>query len=77
MARSKNQYQEINLANLGSTYYNILDVSNSKIVSALIEQSSELGLDSEVVKKISFIIESEISKTKDWGFDTLSKSIKS
>jgi len=76
MPRSKNNTEQLDHRKLGQTYYNILDVSSQKIIERIIENSRELGLSNETVKKLSEIVSYEIIKTKDWGFDILSKNIK-
>ena len=76
MSRSKKNTEQLDHRKLGQTYYNILDVSSQKITERIIENSSELGLTQETVRKLSEIVNAEIVKTKDWGYDILSKNIK-
>lgn len=75
MPRSKNNTEQLDRRKLGQTYYNILDVSSQKITERIIENSNELGLTQETVRKLSEIINSEIVRTKDWGYDILSKNL--
>ena len=75
MPRSKNNTAQLDHRKLGQTYYNILDVSSQKITERIIENSNELGLTQETVRKLSEIVNSEIIKTKDWGYDILSKNL--
>jgi hypothetical protein len=76
MSRSKKNTEQLDHIKLGQTYYNILDVSSQKITERIIENSSELGLTQETVRKLSEIVSAEIIKTKDWGYDILSKNMK-
>ena len=75
MPRSKNNTSQLDHIKLGQTYYNILDVSSQKITERIIENSNELGLTQENVRKLSEIVNSEIIKTKDWGYDILLKNL--
>tara|TARA_Y100000592_G_C5231997_1_gene204294 strand:+ start:187 stop:417 length:231 start_codon:yes stop_codon:yes gene_type:complete len=75
MPRSKNNTTQLDHRKLGQTYYNILDVSSQKITERIIENSNELGLTQETIRKLSEIVNSEIVKTKDWGYDILSKNL--
>lgn len=60
----------INL-DLGKSYYNIMEVFKNKVVSSLIEKSSELNLDRNVLEQISFVIGAEVDSAKSWGYDQL------
>lgn len=76
MPRTKTTNEnQFNYAKLGQAYYDILDVSSQKISERIIENSAELGLNQETVRRITEIVNSEIVKTKDWGYDILSKKI--
>ena len=75
--KSKNTLNEIKFdyAKLGQAYYNVLDVSSQNIEERIIENSNELGISQETIKKITEIVNSEIIRTKDWGFDIISKIV--
>ena len=60
----------INL-DLGKSYYNIMEVFKNKVVSSLIEKSTELNLDRKALEQISFIIGAEVDSAKSWGYDQL------
>ena len=60
----------INL-DLGKSYYNIMEVFKNKIVSSLIEKSTELNLDRNALEQISFVIGAEVDSAKSWGYDQL------
>ena len=76
MPRLKSNSTQLDHRKLGQAYYNILDVSSQKITERIIENSNELGLTQETIKKLSEIVNAEIVKTKDWGYDILSKNLK-
>jgi len=60
----------INL-DLGKSYYNIMEVFKNKVVSSLIEKSTELNLDRNALEQISFVIGAEVDSAKSWGYDQL------
>ena len=60
----------INL-DLGKSYYNIMEVFKNKVVSSLIEKSTELNLDRKALEQISFVIGAEVDSAKSWGYDQL------
>jgi len=67
---SAQNLDNINL-DLGKSYYNIMEVFKNKVVSSLIEKSSELNLDRNALEKISFVIGAEVDSAKSWGYDQL------
>ena len=68
------------LAKLGRSYYDIVDVFNQKIISSFLEDHESLRKGSIsndefkalVIKKLS----SESEKFKSWGWDVLLKNIR-
>ena len=60
----------INL-DLGKSYYNVMEVFKNKVVSSLIEKSTELNLDRNALEQISFVIGAEVDSAKSWGYDQL------
>lgn len=56
---------------LGKNYYNVMEVLKNKVVSSLIEKSSELSLDRSTLEKISFVVGAEVESAKSWGYDQL------
>lgn len=64
-------------ASLGRKYFDVLDTYTNKILSNLVEQSVDLGIDKENLKKISLMLEAEKVKAKNWGFDQISSTISS
>lgn len=62
-------------AELGRKYYDVLDAYTNKILSNIIEESSNLGINKENLKKISNMLEQEKAQVKNWGFDQISKII--
>lgn len=75
MSRAQKKTPAPNLDNinldLGKSYYNIMEVFKNKVVSSLIEKSSELNLDRNALEQISFVIGAEVDSAKSWGYDQL------
>lgn len=75
MSKTQKKASAPNLDNinldLGKSYYNIMEVFKNKVVSSLIEKSSELNLDRNALEQISFVIGAEVDSAKSWGYDQL------
>jgi len=73
------QDNKVNIAKLGRSYYDIVDVYNQKIISSFIENSEKLRtgqLNNEEFKRL-FVenVTKESEMFKSWGWDVLSKNI--
>ena len=62
-------------AELGRKYFDVLDTYTSKILSNLVEDSNNLGIGRDNLKKISSMLEQEKAQAKNWGFDQISNII--
>lgn len=62
-------------AAVGRKYFDVLDTYTNKILSNLVEESGNLGIDKEKLKKISAMLEQEKAQVKSWGFDQISSII--
>lgn len=75
MSKTAKKSLELNVDNvnldLGKSYYNIMEVFKNKVISSLIEKSSELNLDRSTLEKISFVVGAEVDSAKSWGYDQL------
>ena len=75
MSKTAKKAPEFNVDNvnldLGQSYYNIMEVFKNKVISSLIEKSSELNLDRNTLEKISFVVGAEVDSAKSWGYDQL------
>lgn len=75
MSKTAKKSLELNVDNvnldLGKSYYNIMEVFKNKVISSLIEKSSELNLDRNTLEKISFVVGAEVDSAKSWGYDQL------
>ena len=75
MSKTAKKAPEFNVDNvnldLGKSYYNIMEVFKNKVISSLIEKSSELNLDRNTLEKISFVVGAEVDSAKSWGYDQL------
>lgn len=75
MSKTAKKAPEFNVDNvnldLGKSYYNIMEVFKNKVISSLIEKSSELNLDRSTLEKISFVVGAEVDSAKSWGYDQL------
>ena len=77
--KASTEQKPLNIAKLGRSYNDIIDVYNQKILSALLEENERLrrgqlsneDFKNQVIKKIS----SESEKFKSWGWDILSKNL--
>jgi len=67
----------VNIAEFGRKYYDVLDVYSSKVISKIVENSSQLNIDKNTVQEINNIIMSETASAKNWGVDQLIKAINS
>lgn len=74
-ARSTKQ-KEINTAEFGRKYYDVLEVYSQKIMSQIVEKSRDLDMSKDTVQAINNILKEETAKAKSWGFDQLIKSVK-
>ena len=75
MSKTQKKASAPNLDNinldLGKSYYNVMEVFKNKVVSSLIEKSTELNLDRNALEQISFVIGAEVDSAKSWGYDQL------
>jgi len=62
-------------AELGRKYFDVLDTYTNKILANIVEESNNLGIDREKLKKISDMLEQEKAHVKNWGFDQISNII--
>tara|TARA_B100000212_G_scaffold231448_1_gene175930 strand:+ start:413 stop:649 length:237 start_codon:yes stop_codon:yes gene_type:complete len=77
MPSKKTQSQNnINTAEFGRKYYDVLEVYSQKIMSQIVEKSNDLNLQRETLDQINNILLDETSKAKNWGFDQLIKVVK-
>jgi hypothetical protein len=66
----------IDTAKFGRKYYDILDVLSNKLMSSIVENSSELNINKEELKKLNKIVKNELVQARGWGFDQLISIIK-
>tara|TARA_Y100000310_G_scaffold330759_2_gene402994 strand:- start:128 stop:361 length:234 start_codon:yes stop_codon:yes gene_type:complete len=71
--KSKNN---INTAEFGRKYYDVLDVYKQKVMSQIVEKSRELNIDKATIKVLDNILVEETAQVKNWGFDQLIKVVK-
>lgn len=64
--------KEINFTKVGKTYYDIVDVLESKISAELVEKFSE-SVKKDVLEKIVLCVKSETTNAKSWGVDQIRK----
>tara|TARA_B000000557_G_C20544004_1_gene346055 strand:+ start:271 stop:528 length:258 start_codon:yes stop_codon:yes gene_type:complete len=73
------QDNKVNVAKLGRSYYDIVDVYNQKIISSFIENSEKLRLgqlnNEEFKRLVVKNITQESEMFKSWGWDVLSKNL--
>ena len=77
--KTSTEQKTLNIAKIGRSYNDIIDVYNQKILATLIEESERLrrgqvsneDFKNHVTKKIS----SESEKFKSWGWDILLKNL--
>ena len=74
--KKKNNNNNVNLAKLGSTFYNIMEVNRDKILNSIISSSKDLNIESSTIEEISKLISAEIETSKGWGYDALVKALK-
>lgn len=74
MATKKKNIANIK-AELGRKYFDVVDTYTSKILSNIVEESSDLGINRENLKKISDMLEQEKAQVKNWGFDQISNIV--
>lgn len=72
--KSKNN---INTAEFGRKYYDVLDVYKQKVMAQIVEKSRELNIDKTMIKELDNILVEETAQVKNWGFDQLIKVVKS
>ena len=60
---------------LGQKYYSVMDVLKGKLTSLLLENSRELSIEIDTVKKIDSLLSLEIDSAKSWGYDQLKVEI--
>ena len=75
MAAKKNNKANLK-AELGRKYFDVVDTYTNKILSNIIQDSNNLGIDREKLKTISAMLEQEKAQVKSWGFDQISNVIK-
>ena len=75
-SKEKNTQKSLNVAKFGKKYYDVLEVYSQKIMSQIVERSTELDISKENLAKVSDILNEETTKAKNWGFDQLIKSIR-
>ena len=73
----KTSQSKLNIAEFGRKYYDVLDVYSNKVISKIVENSSQLNIDKNTVQEINNIIMSETASAKNWGVDQLIKAINS
>ena len=66
----------VNIAEFGRKYYDVLDVYSSKVISKIVENSSQLNIDKNTIQEINKIIAAETANAKNWGIDQLIKAVK-
>ena len=75
-ARKTQSQNNINTAEFGRKYYDVLEVYSQKIMSQIVEKSNDLNIQRETLDEINNILLDETSKAKNWGFDQLIKVVK-
>lgn len=60
---------------LGQKYYSVMDVLKVKLTSLLLENSRELSIEVDTIKKIDSLLSLEIDSAKSWGYDQLKVEI--
>ena len=60
---------------LGQKYYSVMDVLKGKLTSLLLENSRELSIEVDTIKKIDSLLSLEIDSAKSWGYDQLKVEI--
>ena len=76
MPAKKENRKEVNTAEFGRKYYDIVDVFSQKLMSQIVELKNESQLSDEVMVKLSNVVMKESTSFKDWGFDQLVKVVK-
>ncbi len=76
MPAKKEVRKEINTAEFGRKYYDIVDVFSQKLMSQIVELKNDSQLSDEVMVKLSNVVMQESTSFKDWGFDQLVKVVK-
>ena len=74
--KTKSQEPKVNIAEVGRKYYDVLDVYTNKVISKIVESSSELKIDKKTMIEINKIIHEETASAKSWGIDQLIKAVK-
>lgn len=60
---------------LGQKYYAVMDVLKGKLTSQLLENSRDLSIEVDTIKKIDNLLSLEIDSAKSWGYDQLKVEI--
>jgi hypothetical protein len=76
MANKKEVSKEVNTAEFGRKYYDIVDVFSQKLMSQIVELKNDTKLSDEAMTKLSNVVMQESTSFKDWGFDQLIKVVK-
>lgn len=76
MPVKKEVRKEVNTAEFGRKYYDIVDVFSQKLMSQIVELKNEAKLSDEVMNKLGNVVMQESTSFKDWGFDQLIKVVK-
>jgi hypothetical protein len=74
--KTQTNQNTVNIAEFGRKYYDVLDVYSSKVISKIVENSSQLNIDKKTVQEINKIITTETASAKNWGIDQLIKVVK-
>lgn len=76
MPVKKEVRKEVNTAEFGRKYYDIVDVFSQKLMSQIVELKNDAKLSDEVMNKLGNVVMQESTSFKDWGFDQLIKVVK-
>jgi len=76
MPAKKEVRKEVNTAEFGRKYYDIVDVFSQKLMSQIVELKNDAKLSDEVMNKLGKVVMQESTSFKDWGFDQLIKVVK-
>jgi len=76
MPAKKEVKKEVNTAEFGRKYYDIIDVFSQKLMSEIVELKNDANLSDDVMLKINNKIVQQTTSFKDWGFDQLVKVVK-
>lgn len=76
MPAKKEVRKEVNTAEFGRKYHDIVDVFSQKLMSQIVELKNDAKLSDEVMNKLGKVVMQESTSFKDWGFDQLIKVVK-